>query len=294
MSETKFSLVDLGKLSKPISKLIDAVSQGIGTIYEPTKIRRKAKAQADAALIKAETDIKKKELLTRAVNRFVFQEMRRQENIENIIEIAVENLPETVSEDPVDKDWISRFFDDCKDVSNEELQNIWGRLLAGEVALPGYCSRKTMAILKELSSYDANIFNNICPLIWASADGGLFIPCISYHTINSQLIKFGINFDDLLHIDSLGLMHIKLDIGLDVNVGDQLKYSNINHNCTGSITSSATIAILPLTKSGVELFSAPMTKPNWQYYDEIINMFMKSYGIFLACPLFEKLNDDGN
>ena len=60
MTGTKFSLIDLGKLSKPISKLIEAVSQGIGTLYEPTKIRRKAKAQADAALIKAEADIKKR------------------------------------------------------------------------------------------------------------------------------------------------------------------------------------------------------------------------------------------
>jgi len=34
MTENKFSLVDLGKLSKPISKLIDTVSQGIGTLYE--------------------------------------------------------------------------------------------------------------------------------------------------------------------------------------------------------------------------------------------------------------------
>ncbi len=114
MSETKFSLVDLGKLSKPISKLIDAVSQGIGTIYEPTKIRRKARAQSEASLIKVESDIRKKDLLRRAANRLVFQEISRQENIENIIDIAANSLPATVSEDPVDKDWISRFFDDCE------------------------------------------------------------------------------------------------------------------------------------------------------------------------------------
>ena len=199
MTGTKFSLVDLGKLSKPISKLIEAVSQGIGTIYEPTKIRRKAKAQADASLIRTEADIKKQEILKRAFNRFAFQEISRQENIENIIEIAATCLPETVSEDPVDKDWISKFFDECKDVSNIELQELWARLLAGEVSTPGSCSRKTLTILKDLSNFDGELFKKICSLIW-SLDRSYFIPY-------KKLINYYYSFCHLLHLENLGIIH---------------------------------------------------------------------------------------
>ena len=173
MTENKFSLVDLGKLSKPVSKLIEAVSQGIGTLYEPTKIRRKAKAQADASIISAEAEIKKQELLKRAFKRFAFQEMGRQENIENIIKIAAANMGEKVSEEPVDRDWISRFFDTCKDISKEELQKIWGRLLAGEVARPNSYSINTLSILKNLNQEDAQLFNDFCSYIWVRK-GNLF------------------------------------------------------------------------------------------------------------------------
>ena len=69
MNGTKFSLVDLGKLSKPISKLIDAVSQGIAPYTNQQKFYAKPKPKQILSLIRAEADIKKQELLKRAVNR---------------------------------------------------------------------------------------------------------------------------------------------------------------------------------------------------------------------------------
>ncbi len=45
------NLTDLGNLSEAASKLIEAVSNFTGIIFEPTRIRRKAKAEADAKLI---------------------------------------------------------------------------------------------------------------------------------------------------------------------------------------------------------------------------------------------------
>ncbi len=60
MSDINFSLIDLRALSKPATKLIEAVRSATGIIYEPTRIRRKAKADADAkaAEAKAATDAK--------------------------------------------------------------------------------------------------------------------------------------------------------------------------------------------------------------------------------------------
>ena len=61
MCESKFSLIDLSALSEPACKLIEAVTQCLGTLYEPTRIRRKAKAEADASLILAEADAERRE-----------------------------------------------------------------------------------------------------------------------------------------------------------------------------------------------------------------------------------------
>ena len=38
---------DLAGLSQPLTKLVEVVSQGIGTLYEPIHIKRIAKARAE-------------------------------------------------------------------------------------------------------------------------------------------------------------------------------------------------------------------------------------------------------
>ncbi|RJR38742.1 MAG: DUF2806 domain-containing protein [Deltaproteobacteria bacterium] len=283
MSGPKFVLFDLGKSSKPLSKLVDAVSQGLGTLYEPTKIRRKAKALADASLIKAEGDIKKKELLRRAANRLAFQEISRQENIEHIIEIAAENLPDTVSEEPVDRDWISRFFDECKDVSHEDLQKLWARILANEVAIPKSCSRKTLSILKDISSNDAHIFNIFCSLLWLHDDDYFFPYKYDLDGNESQLVKYGLSQNKCLHLDNLGLIHCK-NLFTPINSGDILNYYNRNHVCyTQSSNIEAEIYSYPLTLPGIELLSAINPEFNWEFYVHSSMLFSDDYGVFLAC-----------
>jgi len=285
MTENKFSLIDLGKLSKPIGKLIEAVSQGIGTLYEPTKIRRKAKAQADASLIKVESDIRKKDLLRRAANRLVFQEISRQENIENIIKIAAHSLPATVSEDPVDKDWISRFFDECKDVSNEDLQKVWARILAKEVASPGSCSRKTLSILKDLSAKDADLFNRICNLLWLTNDD-IFIPYRDDLSFNVQFEKYRMDYDSLLHLNSLGLIHFNQDLAYELTYKNSISYFGNENICFFAPSNLLKkIFIFLLTNSGKELYFAINKEINLLYYYESIMMFSSYYHIYLASPL---------
>lgn len=46
------SVFSLEGLTKPLSKLIEAVQSGIGVFYEPTQILRKAKAEAEAAMMR--------------------------------------------------------------------------------------------------------------------------------------------------------------------------------------------------------------------------------------------------
>jgi hypothetical protein len=162
----EFSLVDLGKLNPSIIKLISATEKAIGGIFKPMQIRRVAKAKADALLIVAEADVKKQEIAYRASQRIVFLEVKRQENVENIIKEAIKVIPHNTSEEPVDPDWIAFFFDECKDVGNDEVQKIWGNLLAGEFVTPGSFSRKAISILKTMSSIDSKRFENLCSMIF--------------------------------------------------------------------------------------------------------------------------------
>ncbi|MGT0150150.1 hypothetical protein ACT691_14130 [Vibrio metschnikovii] len=75
------SLVNLGEISKPANTLIEKVSSAIGGVFEPWQIKRITKAEAEANLIKAESEIQITDMHRRAMHRFVEEEAKRQENM---------------------------------------------------------------------------------------------------------------------------------------------------------------------------------------------------------------------
>ena len=87
-----------------------------------------------------------------------FQSEKRMANMQSIIGQAIEQMPERVPDTPVDHDWTARFFDNAKDVSDEEMQKLWVKLLAGEVERPGSASLRTLSILREMTQKEAELF----------------------------------------------------------------------------------------------------------------------------------------
>ena len=65
----------------------------------------------------------------------------------------------------MDEDWIARFFELAKDVSREEMQKLWGRLLAGEISKPGQFSLRTLEVLRNLSAEEAKLFERACAYV---------------------------------------------------------------------------------------------------------------------------------
>lgn len=93
---------------------------------------------------------------------------------------------EVCSEEPVEQGWINRFFDSVADVSNEDLQKLWGQLLAGETKKPGSFSLKTLDILKNLRPQDAQLFQSILPFTIKNGNAR-FITCMNeMHSITER------------------------------------------------------------------------------------------------------------
>ena len=87
-----------------------------------------------------------------------FQSKKRMANMQSIVGQAIEKMPEQVPDTPVDHDWTARFFDNAKDVSDEEMQKLWAKLLAGEVERPGCVSLRTLDILRNMTQKEAELF----------------------------------------------------------------------------------------------------------------------------------------
>ena len=196
--------------SVPVTKLIDSVSKAIGALWEPIGILRKANAQVQANLILVNGSIEERELLERAIHRFTFVESRRQANIESITEEAKHHLPNAVGSEPVSEDWMAHFVENCKDVSEKDLQRLWARLLAGEVAQPRTFSRRALETLRTFSPQDARVFNIYCDDAFVEKSTGtnlIFVGWAEFGGVPGTGVTDSVN-----HLVSLGLLNAGVEL----------------------------------------------------------------------------------
>ena len=210
MAEGGFSLINLGDLAKPATILVEKVCNAVGVIYEPTRIKREARAEAEAEKIKALAGIElHDEIARRALERFVQQETRKQTNIESITAQAITALPADAKVEALEEDWVAHFFKQCDTVSDKEMQSLWARLLSGEATSPGTFSKRTVDFVSTIDKKDAELFTALCQFVWVIGESDPLI----YDVDNTIYTKHGINFVSLKHLDAIGLISLEGAIG---------------------------------------------------------------------------------
>lgn len=224
MSDVKgIEVHDIFGLEEPLTKLFESVSNGIGKLYEPTHIKRMAKAKQEEIKLIGEAVTQNinlptsyqngnisidatsiEELLKRTGDRMVYTEMRRQQNIESIVAEAYCELEgkEKITKEPVNQDWLFNFFNNAGDITDEKMQKIWGKILAGEVEKPNTYTLRTLNTLKNITSAEAKLFEEVAPFI-CYGKGNNFLPNDS-----DLLEKYGISFEKLLILEDCGLISL--------------------------------------------------------------------------------------
>lgn len=248
------NILNVGDLAKPLVKLIESVRAAVGTLFEPVRIRRKAKAGADAAIILAKGRAKASDIEHRAAERLRCQEQRRQENIENITLKARDALPGVVSDKPVDPDWVHRFFASCQDIGNDQMQVLWSRLLAGEVVEPGSFSLRTLRIVCDLTPTDAQLFTSFCRFVWLRPEAG---PVAVVPRDDANVEGAGVSFEGLTHLDTLGLITFQSLGGLRLKDASRMKlyYFGREHVLMAPKPGDLQIGCALLTRAGTELLA---------------------------------------
>ena len=203
--DNSISVVNLGALSKPADTLIKKVSNALGGAFAPYQIKRVAQAEAEAAIIKAESEITITELQRRAMHRFFDEEAKRQHNIETITEKAISRLGGNSNPESIEDEWLTNFFDKSRIVSDSKMQDLWSRVLAGEANSPGSYSKRTVNLMGDLDKSDAELFMKLCSFGWTF---GNFTPLI-FDTQAKIYNDNGINFVSISHLESLGLIQFE-------------------------------------------------------------------------------------
>jgi hypothetical protein len=219
---------------KLLLRLWETIAEkGIGSLLRPWQIRREGRAQIDLRreelLMLAQTERDAEDIrsgrkrlpatadgtieatlagvtpvdvqtLARAISgQLIADTLRREVHVAKALmaaEADLENDPQAPPPRTVDEDWLLRWRDYAGAVSSEELQNLWGRLLAGEVKSPGQFSLRTLEFLKNLSSQEATEIARLSPFVIAD-----FIV-----RDDTLLDPEGITFGYLLRLQQLGVV----------------------------------------------------------------------------------------
>ena len=208
-------LISLGQLTKPINTLVERSSDAVGGLFRPWQIRRVARAEAEAEIIRAEQEIEVTELHNRAFWRFLQEEGAKQTNMENILVKAIPNVDqENARPEDITNDWLSNFFDKCRIVSDEDMQSLWARIIAGEANNPGSFSRLTVNLMASMDNRVAQDFVNLCKFRWVFRQTSL--PLV-YEPTHQIYTASGINFGILANLDNFGLIRFDPLPGFTMN-----------------------------------------------------------------------------
>lgn len=152
-----------------------------------------------------------------------------------------------------DFDWFVRFYEAVGNISDEVMQDLWAKLLAGEVAEPSSFSLKTIDVLRNLSKQDAELFSLICSHS-VMTRGQNFLP--HYDT---YLEKHNIYYTDIMKLNEQGLIFNDGTIGFSMSIGQNPNVLFWNNDLVMTIESSDDknieihIKTYPFTKAGQEL-----------------------------------------
>ena len=141
-----------------------------------------------------------------------FQGQKRLANVGSVVEDAADELGDKeVSDHEPNHDWTARFFNEIQDVSSEEMQLLWAKVLAGEIQRLGSTSIRALGILKNLDQATALLFRQFCSAcVFFIPDGKVCIdarvPSLKGNAATNTLQEYGFGFKNLNILNEHGLI----------------------------------------------------------------------------------------
>jgi len=231
----------------------------------------------------------------RIKSRIDYIEEKKQLNLESITAFAADELKDEqpVTDEPIDENWKSRFFNIAEEVSNEDMQALWGRILAGEIKKPKSYSLRTLELLRNLSQDEAECFLKFGKLAISSDDKSFII---NFQAENLLKEKYKLIYEDRLLMEELGIiasndlefyLHpttTKMETVFTIGNIVVIVYRDKN-------LPKQTLPVLAFTKAGKELLQLIDFKPEIDYIQLLASKFRKK-GIEIKYAVIRKIEEE--
>ncbi len=258
---------------------IDKISQAKARAIETDALAKaraaviKEQGKVDAALVKQDTEEGR---IARARINGLLRAERQQANLEAIVAEAAEQIQNNdANEEPVEPDWIAQFLNSCKDISNEQMQTVWAKLLAGEIAKPGTFSMRTLAVVKTLASVEADLFTRLCSMVWHRKQ-----PIVITPEDSQLLVRWGIEltFNDFVRLETCGLIKFAGVGGFCIksesdNAAVCMSYHDKIFFVSRKVPDEFRTGPVFLTSIGQELYDIAGGQPNIKYLEEMLKLY---------------------
>ena len=168
-----------------------------------------------------------------------------------------------------------RWISEASNVSDETLQDLWARLLAGELESPGSVSNDTMSIARDLTKERAGEFQTLCSAALCKLDGtpAIVVGCGSPGA--NSLLPYGLSYDVLMRLAHHRLIVNDMNSYLDLPIDPSrpivaAKQQGLTLELRRSDDTKGTAAVhridgILFTPAGIELFAVVETTPNPAY-----------------------------
>lgn len=270
---------------------IDKISHAVGVIYNDSnyKIKKDSLKQV-SELILQRTDLDEFTKLAMISN--LEQDLKHYTNQRNIIQKAILNVDEDVEANNVDDDWLLYFFDKAKNVSSEEMQNVWAKMLSEEFNKPQSIPKSLLHTISIIDARSAMSFNKICQFnVEVNGNKNLLL---DNSIMETYLKEIDVGFNDLSELEKYGLIastsfeftiklanaFFSLDNGNVYKIScKKLETQSNKIKRIGIYTDRIKVGKYIFTNDGKSLFNAINVRQS-QYMDIIIkNIYTEEYDI---------------
>lgn len=208
------------------------------------------------------------------------ESLRKQENIEAIMEKTFTFCANKPIDKKPDLDWFNRYIKLAENVSNNTMQDLWAKILAGELSRPGLYSLKALKIFRDMSIVDAKLLAKACSLAVKDQSkknirilSGIYQQpgLINFFSKERQqhinLSHFGLNYADILSLADNNLIFKQESESSMMASGETLNFyyngSPLKLSCKKA---NIAIQFYKFTPIGTELANLIHDKPNDEFF----------------------------
>ena len=216
----------------------------------------------------------------RSIKRERLTNLRKQENIEEIMEKTFDFCVNKSIDKRPDLDWFNRYITLAEDVSNKTMQDLWAKILAGELTRPGSYSLKALKVFRDMSIVDAKLLAKACSLAVKDQSKknirilsgtyqqpGLFNFFNKDRQQHINLSHFGLNYADILSLADNHLIYKQESESNMMASGEALNFyyngAPLKLSCKKP---NIAIQFYKFTPIGTELANLISDKPNNDFF----------------------------